>query len=410
MRPSPSIADPHAAERDRVRAVRMQLVEHHPFWAYLLMQVELVFDEALPAYAATDCVRHIWLNPVRTASLSLSQLGFVLMHEVGHQLHAVEARRQGRHPRLWHQAVDYVINRIVADISHPWYDEPLYAPPSSILLNRKFDRLVAEAIYERLLDTAIASENARPLPRPGADQSSPSYRTESGQWLDGFDGGLDLHPPVVEAGELQELLRDRVRAAVARYEAEGRRGDIPGAAELLLADVRARVPWQRVLRQYANQYLARDEYDPRRPNRRWASEGFLVPGIGGERPGHIVVAIDSSGSMSKEMIAEALAEIRAIAELSNELTVIVADAEVQEVVGIGEMDRWLRQRRVVGGGGTDHRPVFDEIAKSKLAPDLFIGLTDLESAFPERAPPYPVLWVAPAGHGAAPWGRVVGMG
>ena len=72
--------------------------------------------------------------------------------------------------------------------------------------------------------------------------------------------------------------------------------------------------------------------------------------------------------------------------------------------------------QVLGGSSpyrvTAHpeRPVFAAVAERRLQPDVFIGLTDLESVFPERAPAYPVLWVVPTEHGEAPWGRVVEVG
>jgi predicted metal-dependent peptidase len=54
--------------------------------------------------------------------------------------------------------------------------------------------------------------------------------------------------------------------------------------------------------------------------------------------------------------------------------------------------------------------VFAWIQEQRLHPDLFVGLTDLESQFPEQAPGYPVLWVTPRRHGTAPWGHVVEVG
>jgi len=59
------------------------------------------------------------------------------------------------------------------------------------------------------------------------------------------------------------------------------------------------------------------------------------------------------------------------------------------------LDEFLRNPRIFGGGGTSHIPVFEYIARHHLEPDLFIGITDLRSVFPEKKPHYPVLWVAP---------------
>jgi predicted metal-dependent peptidase len=51
--------------------------------------------------------------------------------------------------------------------------------------------------------------------------------------------------------------------------------------------------------------------------------------------------------------------------------------------------------------------VFDWIRANRLEPDVFVGLSDLHSRFPDRAPSFPVLWVAPPDHGKAPFGRVI---
>lgn len=97
----------------------MQMIEHHPFGGYLLLQMQVVFDETLPTYAATDCLRYIWLNPQRSSARSLRQLGFVLVHELAHQLQHTTARAKGRDAMCWHRATDYAINRIVTQIPHP---------------------------------------------------------------------------------------------------------------------------------------------------------------------------------------------------------------------------------------------------------------------------------------------------
>lgn len=96
-----------AAEARRVSVLRMQMQELHPFWGYLLMQVRMVPSPGLPAFAATDCVRRVWFNPLRTRHLGLAQLGFVLAHEAGHQVTASAERRRGRDPHLWNCATDY---------------------------------------------------------------------------------------------------------------------------------------------------------------------------------------------------------------------------------------------------------------------------------------------------------------
>ena len=106
-------------------------------------------------------------------------------------------------------------------------------------------------------------------------------------------------------------------------------------------------------------------------------------------------------------LAAVRAEVLRLARVVARLTVVVADATVQTTADGPPAVALLRRGRLRGGGGTDHRPVFAWLTERRRRPDLFVGLTDLESRFPERPPPYPVLWVVPEGGAVAPWGRRV---
>ncbi len=463
-------------EARRLSAVRMQMLELHPFWGYLLLQVKLVAALGLEAFAATDCVRTIWYNPLRTRYLSMPQLGFVLAHEVGHQLFASTERRRGRNAWLWNCATDFAINRIVSQIEHPGrHRERLYEPPQGtfpelgevkILLDRRWDGMIAEAIYEYLA--------AETLPEPvsvtvvlGASQGGRGVGGGGGG-VEGDDpcggrrlrvpnvtdhrGGVDIHlpgalsPVGLSPGDRDELTR-RIEAAVetalrageaagagaygSGYESQEvvRRGvgNIPGEALRRVGlSGRSRVPWRRVFRGYVGQAVARDDYSLRHPNRRYLEQGLVVPGLYSERLGRVVVAVDTSASMSREALGAIATELEHLAGLVEEVTLLVADTEVRQVVTGERVVPFLRAGHLKGGGGTDHRPVFAWVAQRRLRPDVFIGLTDLESRFPARRPPYPVLWVVPdhrdngddllgtGGYGGAPaqrtrapWGRVV---
>ena len=46
-----------------------------------------------------------------------------------------------------------------------------------------------------------------------------------------------------------------------------------------------------------------------------------------------------------------------------------------------------------GGGGTDFRPVFNEVEDRGIDPACVVYLTDGWGVYPEEEPPYPVLWV-----------------
>ena len=64
---------------------------------------------------------------------------------------------------------------------------------------------------------------------------------------------------------------------------------------------------------------------------------------------------------------------------------------------------------VTGGGGTDFRPVFSYIEEhSELDPNLLIFFTDGYGDYPERPPPYPVMWLLTSdGRCDVEWGQQV---
>jgi predicted metal-dependent peptidase len=403
----------HSDEVDRLSAVRMQLMEFHPFWGYLLLQTDIEWDVSLPSLAATDGAGRLWLSPDRTRHLSIRQLGFVLLHGVGHQILSATERQHGRDARLWDRAMDYAINRMVLQVCHPIWDEPLYDPPEGVLLSANFEGMIAEAIYEVLaeeqdVDEEQDGDEEQDVDEDQAESAPVEALQVAGQVVHDHGGNLDLHLMADIGGGRREEMVDRLRLALRARKDAGGHGELPTEVlDRILGLNQSRVPWQRVFRRFANEALARDELDPRRPNRRWLDEGFFVPGWGGETIDLVIVALDTSGSMSEHELEQAASEIQALSSETSDLRLVVADHEVQEVVHLDDLDRWLARGKAKGGGGTDHRPVFDWIHGSRLLPALFVGLSDLFSYFPKSPPPFPVIWVCPEEHGEPPFGTVI---
>jgi predicted metal-dependent peptidase len=406
------------AERRRIHTLRMQMVEAHPFWGHLFLQVRLVPAPGLPAFAATDCVRHVWYNPAWTRHLDHAQLGFVLAHEVGHQLLASAQREGGRDRHLWNCATDYAINRLVDRIQTSGYgNRPLYRLPDGryseighvkVLLDRRFDNMVAEAIYDVLAAESLPEPRlvAASLPVTRTDGDVTTVQVPN---VSDHGGGIDVHLP---DGTLSEDDRDelaaRLKAALAAWQKASHQGNCPADLVRIVEESRqSRIPWRRVLGTFTGQALTRDDWTLARPNLRFLEQGILVPGPWSERAGHIVISVDSSGSMSAETLEAVAGEMKALVEQAEDVTIIVSDSKVQQVVEGRDVGGFLRQIRLKGGGGTDHRPVFELLDERNIVPDLFVGLTDLYTTLPDEKPRFPVIWVVPKRHGAATWGKVV---
>jgi len=167
----------------------------------------------------------------------------------------------------------------------------------------------------------------------------------------------------------------------------------------------SRVDWRSVMRRWAQQ-LARADYSWKLPSTRHIARGLYLPSLRSEAMGALVVAVDTSGSIDDVMLSQNAVEIRAIAdELQPErITVIYADADVLSVETFERGEHF--ELHPLGGGGTDHRPVFEYIAQMEEQPVGVVCLTDLATYFPEQAPDVEVLWCSPT-PGHAPFGEVV---
>ncbi len=420
------------AERKRLASLRFQLLESHPFWGYMLLQMKLVFQPDLPTFAATNCLNTIWFNPNMTQQLSFKQLGFVLVHEICHTVFASMQRRGYRDPHLWNCATDFAINRIIMQIPQnpTWSRKPLYELPfmkaggkrKTVLYDSQYDGMAAEIIYEKLAEdelenpTMILLKLNLPSNDEEAGDSSEDENDFAGQgWraleipnVSDHHGGIDVHLPIDLSPAQQEELIDRIRAATEAWRKSSSRGHLPENEIRHLLPAKSRVPWNRLLRQYANQALAREDYSLARPNKRYLLDDVVVPGLHSEAVNLVVISLDSSGSMDDESLGRAMAEISKISDLVAEVLLIVSDCQIHQVVNTNELPAFVKEMKVKGGGGTSHLPVFEYIGEKRLQPDLFIGITDLDSYFPDKAPPFPVIWLIPEGtKEEAPWGRVI---
>ena len=399
------------AESKRLAALRRQLLEMHPFWGYLLLQMRLVPAPDLPACAATDTLRHIWFNPELTRKLDIRELGFVLVHEVCHLVLASASRRNGRELFKWNMATDYAINALVSGIPAPgtpgWREERMYRMPQGGLFRPKYRNWAAEFIYEDLCRKELKTGPVEiAVVLPGADGTG--KKGLSLPSVSDHRGGIDIHLPFELDADQREILRERIQSAVENFRANARRGDLP--ADLLRSAgllEPPKIPWQRVLHHYVDTILNGDDYSLAHPNKRYLVHDLIVPGHYSEAVGRLVVALDTSGSMGEKEIREAAGEIRGMIPNAQDVTLIVADSKVHQVVPLDRLDEVLKSGRFKGGGGTDHVCVFDHIAEHHLDPRLFIGLSDLHSRFPQSRPPYPVLWLAPEEHADPPWGKVI---
>jgi predicted metal-dependent peptidase len=198
------------------------------------------------------------------------------------------------------------------------------------------------------------------------------------------------------------------------------RGSAPELLERLAGELpRVETPWEQVLRnvvQTAFQEAVQINYS--RPSRRWLAlerEYRVQAGIDlpfapdnyKKRGTRLAVALDTSGSINRELLSRFLAEIAALCEFNQRnLVLIIGDAEVHQIKEIDWTDAVaeLSFIKYTGGGGTDFRPLIE--AASEYEPDALVYFTDLYGETGDE-PDFPVIWATHGASGKVPWGEQI---
>jgi hypothetical protein len=176
-----------------------------------------------------------------------------------------------------------------------------------------------------------------------------------------------------ERGGDDDPLRDRKRSR------------LPKQLERVVfeTDAGPTVDWRRALREaFPRRRAIRHDY--LRPNRRFPARVGEIPGRTRRPPRpELLVGIDTSGSMTGDVLDRVAREVRRLAQHAR-LTIVECDAAVHRVYPLG-----ARLGPLVGGGDTDLAPVFDE------ATPRFEGVvyfTDGRGPLPALPPATPTLW------------------
>ena len=115
-------------------------------------------------------------------------------------------------------------------------------------------------------------------------------------------------------------------------------------------------------------------------NRRLLAADIYMPSLVGERVGHVVVGIDTSGSIGKAELTAFISELKFILENVHpeKMDLLYWDTEVEnhEVYTEGNMQGVEAVTQVRGGGGTNPVCVDKYLKDKAIHPECIIMLTD----------------------------------
>lgn len=222
---------------------------------------------------------------------------------------------------------------------------------------------------------------------------------------EGYEGchTIDLHDLW---GHLTEEEKDSIQEAIreAYKESEKYPGNLAGDVKKLIeAYINKPLPWNQILRRYLTDEVTSEKIvNYSRYDRRFDT----IPGYKRKPTMELVVAFDTSGSVSDKDLAVFINEIHTIKRrTSAQMTLIQADHEIQHV----EKYDGKINVNIHGRGGTSFIPVFDWIKKNKKRSLnlTLIYLTDGYGPAPADAPSFiKTIWVYTPNHEQpCTWGR-----
>ena len=347
----------------KIETAYSKLSLREPFIAAVMTRLERVVGEkvgniSIPT-AGTDGKR-VYFNPDFVDSLPPEELFGVVIHEALHVVFMHMWRKGSRDMRLWNYANDAIINRYILSRGYQ-------LPEGRVLLDWVKEDMDSEFVYNKLKE----------------DEQQGGEKYDAG----GFDGEGDIHEP--PEGTSQADMEASIVASAKMAKACGQGSSL--IDKVISTAGESKVNWADETRAMLTAKSAAD-YSYDRPNRRFIAQNLYLPALYSEGLGGLLVAIDTSYSMSDEQINQIGAEIYQMSEdLRPEfIEVVYCDTEIQGTRRFeqGEDIELVAPAR----GGTRFKPVFDYIEKvENLAGVLYF--TDMEGNLDEcKEPDVPVIW------------------
>ena len=392
-------------------AARLWAASRFPYLATGVFGAQVIAEPGSGAVSVDERWR-MRADPELTAAWTPAQLGSVLVHHVCHLLreHGERAQATGVRPdeaRTWVRAADAEINDDLVPAGLDLPGRPVL--PRDL---RAPDGLLAEQYFDRIRAFPQEERGQQESTRTGQSQDEEA----AGGWVDCGSGADGLPRPGQLAGGLPgwqaDLLRRQVALDVAAHGKQP--GTVPAgllrwAQELLSPKVNWRVLLAAELRRAVAEVAGAVDYSYRRPSRRSSVAGQVVlPALRRPVP-EVAVVCDTSGSMTGDLLAMALAEVEGLLRalgLARQLRVLACDT----AAGPAKRVSSARQVELIGGGGTNMGAGIAAAAALRPRPAVTVVLTDGYTPWPAEPPKgmrIVVGLIGPRARGAPPWARAV---
>jgi len=381
---------------ERLVKSRVKLLRESPFFGTLLLNAPYRITEEIST-AATDGGT-LMLNPTFMEAQTQEHFQSVLLHEVLHMaLQHIERMKDvfQTDPITSNIAADIVVNGIIRDNNISLPEEAIFDNDLKHLSVREIYNILKEKQQKNpnhLKEKYGADENnVNQCLQPGSGTKSPSTKGDSTTSNRGVNW--------------KDILNKA--ATIARTKSFGLYG--AGLKRIFNDLLEPTIDWRDALYKYIT--ASRSDFEGY--DRRFIHSGDYLDDLGGGRI-HVMVFMDTSGSVDEKLLSEFIAELRfavnALPQISGELWYFDTELYYQ-----GEIADILDTPKIQGGGGTSFvqvmKKIEDEHNDDSTVQTLGIVFTDGYARLNDfQKPDCPVLWcISPGGvrDEDIPFGEVV---
>lgn len=398
---------------ERVVKSKVHLQRKAPFFAHILARSECVMvDTPEIPLAGIDPRGKMYLNKTGIMKIQELKLMGLLAHEILHYVFRHELRRGSRIPMIWNVATDLTINSILKRDCFQLPDGGLFPDYDGLYkfkvgmkeivveVHTKDGQINnAENIYESIMkQLPKVAKRGGTSGKSGKGKGKGKGEDESEDTGEGegeFPQPLDTHG-IKEKGrskaynpeEAKDIERE-IRDKVAQAETYARqRGINPlGMSGFIKEILEPKIHWKVELAQYVQKKLT-GRLDWKRPHKRTHSIGYYLPRTRAEKL-TIVGHVDTSGSMDKKDLGQALTEFQAIllAFPQVKMLILVGDTDIQASFELTQdnADDITSLVNLKGGGGTCHQSLFKAMVEEEdKHTRILVCVTDGYTSFPQE--------------------------
>jgi predicted metal-dependent peptidase len=376
------------SNHDSLARTSKELMLKEPFYGLLLLSLNKQWDKRVPtAGVSKNGVNfQLTINEDFWNSLSDNHKRGLLKHELLHiGFFHIQCQDEFQNKKVANIAMDIEINQYIdaEDLPEGGCTLESFAeynlPPKAGC--REYYKLLMEAKEQEEQSSSGGKISDMAGMDDGEQHGSGTMLPDHGTWKD-FEDLSEAEKKLLES-QTAHILKEIADSV------EKSRGTIPGEFKGILERLRHVEPpkfdWRSYVRRFAGG--AKEVFTKklrRKDNKRFEEN----PGLKIKNKRHLLVAIDTSGSVSDKEVKEFLNEIHHIHKTGSEVTILQCDTTIRSI----EKYKPNEDITLHGRGGTDFDPVLEYYNENQRKYTCLFYLTDGECSTDVK-PKGKMLWV-----------------